>query len=106
MSRCSKTGYQDTEQYTGCIRSDHVRYCCEDDISKHQWVYSLSSFISDDDGSDISVSTCVKYVLDMITLIPDTFFRQDERWMGGKTRMSHIGEVACADPTYVHCRVK
>ena len=69
MSRCSKTGYQDTEQYTGCIRSDHVRYCCEDDISKHQWVYSLSSFISDHDGSDISVGTCVKYVLDMITLI-------------------------------------
>ena len=107
MSRCSKTGYQDSDQYTGCIRSDHVRYCCEDDIHRHQWLYSLSSFISDED-SDSSSSTCIKYIsqLSLMLLIFFCYFRQGERWLGGKTRMSHIGEVVCSDPTYVHCRVK
>ena len=73
----------------GCIRKDHVRYCCEDDFSSPQWLYSKTPFIPEDSAGGEDMVTCI---------------RRQELWLGGDTKVSNIGEVSCSDPTFVHCR--
>ena len=105
-SLCSKRGYEDQVQYSGCINKHHAHLCCQvEDISfqltksnvssRHQgdssyssWLQSTSPFLPDLPASS-SLSTCL---------------RREEVWLGAAASFTRNNLVECRDRSFVHCR--